>query len=165
MSSAPDGLIDTNVFLHSLANDSYTAECRDFLAGLERGRKYAHLEPLIRHELSYALPRLMRHLTPVDVARYLLLILSWPGIRGEKDVMTDAVQRWGLTPTLGFADAYLAAMASRLGWPVSTKNVRDLVGQGIDVPNPLPTGKPSCPVVNPHPPSSSPRLRSAPGLW
>jgi predicted nucleic acid-binding protein len=139
VSSAPDGLLDTNVFLHSLANDSHTVECRDFLAALERGHSFALLEPMILHELSYALPRLMRHLTPQAVARYLLLILSWPGVRGEKDVMIDAVHRWHQTPGLGFTDAYLAALATQRGCPVYTKNVRDLAGQGVVVPDPLPT--------------------------
>lgn len=54
--------------------------------------------------------------------------------------MDDALRRWSVTPGLAFADAYLAALAARHRCPVYTKNVRELAGQGVDVPDPLPTG-------------------------
>jgi predicted nucleic acid-binding protein len=133
-----DGLIDTNVFIHAHSNDSKSEECRRFLAGLEKGDVYAYIEPLILHELSYALPRYVQQMTREDVAAYLLMILSWDGIRGEKDVLADAVERWRLTPGLSFADAYLSALAAERQCPIYTKNVRELVGQGVSVPDPLP---------------------------
>lgn len=73
-----------------------------------------------------------------DVAEYLLMVLSWDGVVGEKAVMAEAVQRWAVTPGLSFADAYLAALATQRGCAVFTKNLRELRGQGVDAPSPLP---------------------------
>jgi hypothetical protein len=53
-----------------------------------------------------------------DVAEYLLMVLGWEGVRGEKGVMVDAVQRWRHTPGLSFADGYLAALAAQRRCPV-----------------------------------------------
>ena len=77
-------------------------------------------------------------MTRADVAAYLLMVLSWDGIVGDKDRMADAVRRWGSTPGLSFADAYLAAVASHRRCQVFTKNVRELRGQGAEAPDPLP---------------------------
>ena len=136
----PDGLLDTNVFIHAHARDSQTEECRRFLLALERGDLRAHLEPLILHELSYALPHYLKQVTREQIAEYLLMVLSWEGVQGNKDLMVDAVQRWRDAPRLSFADAHLAVLASRRQSPVFTKNVRELRGQGVSVPEPLPTG-------------------------
>ncbi len=133
-----DGLLDTNVFIHAHSNDTASEECRRFLAALERGDVHAHLEPLILHELSSALPRYVQQMTRQDVAAYLLMILSWEGVRGDKDVMADAVDRWRSTAGRSFADAYLAALAAERGCPVYSKNVRELAAQGAAVPDPLP---------------------------
>ena len=135
-----DGLLDTNVFIHAHASDSSTDECRRFLQALEAGRLRAQLEPLILHELSYALPHYVKQMTREQVAEYLLMVLSWEGVQGEKDSMVDAVQRWRNTPGLSFADAYLAALATARQCPVYSKNVRELEGQGVIVPQPLPSG-------------------------
>lgn len=110
----------------------------DPLAALEDGSIQAQIEPIVLHELSYVLPRFMRQMTRKDVVAYLLGVLRWPGVRGEKDLLTDALQRWGRTPGLGFADAYLAVLASRRQCSVYTKNVQELTRQGVDVPDPLP---------------------------
>jgi predicted nucleic acid-binding protein len=139
-SSNAGGLLDTNIFLHAHTHDAFSEECRHFLAALEAGRRSALLEPLILHELSYALPHYLKQMTRSQVAAYLLMVLAWPGMRGEKSTMIDAVQRWRDTPGLAFADAYLAAIASRDGTPVFTKNVRELRGQDALVPEPLPNG-------------------------
>jgi predicted nucleic acid-binding protein len=136
------GLLDTNIFIHAHSTDAHAGECRQFLAALEAGQVRAHLEPLILHELSYALPRYVKQMTRQDVAEYMLMLLSWEGVVGEKDLMAEAVQRWAGTPGLSFADAYLAALASRQGCVVFTKNLRELRGQGAEAPDPLPDGKP-----------------------
>ena len=133
-----EGYLDTNLFIHAHTHDPLSEECSRFLAALEEGRIEAVLEPVILHELSYALPRYLKQLTREDVAEYLLTVLSWDGVRGDKDVMADAVQRWRSTPGLGFADAYLAARAAIGGSPVYTKNVSDFTAQGVSVPEPLP---------------------------
>lgn len=133
-----EGLLDTNVFIHAHASDRHTEECRRFLGALEAGRVKARLEPLILHELSYALPHYIKQMKRADVAGYLLMVLSWDGVQGEKDRMVDAVERWRDTPGLSFTDAYLVALAEQRQCPVCTKNVRELREQGADVPGPLP---------------------------
>jgi predicted nucleic acid-binding protein len=133
-----DGLLDTNVFLHAQTADSHSEECRRFLAALEAGRVRAHIEPLVLHELSYALKHYLKQLTREQIALYLLTVLSWDGVTGDKQTMVDAVERWRVTPGLAFVDAYLAATAARHRCAVYTKIVAELEGQGVAVPNPLP---------------------------
>jgi predicted nucleic acid-binding protein len=133
-----DGLLDTNIFIHAQANDAHTAECRRFLTALQEGRAQARLEPIVLHELSYALKHYMKQITKEQTAQYLLTILSWRGVQGDKDVMVDTVERWWNTQGLSFVDAYLAARAAADGHPVYTKNVREMVAQGVTVPDPLP---------------------------
>lgn len=139
--SDPPGLLDTNVFVHSYTHDAASEECRHFLAALEQGTVQARLEPLILHELSYILPRYVKEMTRGQVAAYLLLVLSWQGVQGEKALMADAVERRRDTPRLAFVDAYLAAMAIRERRQVYTKNVVELERQGALVPQPLPAGQ------------------------
>ena len=133
------GLLDTNVFIHAHTMDPFADECRRFLAALEQGHVEAVLEPLLLHELSFALPRYVRQMTRDDVARYLLMILSWEGVRADKALLVNAVERWWKTPGLSFADAYLETPATQRSCPVYTKNVRELVGQGVVVPQTLPS--------------------------
>lgn len=140
MGDAEVGLLDTNIFVHAHTTDAHANECRQFLAGLEAGRVRAQTEPLILHELSYALPRYLKQMTKQQVAEYLLMILQWPGVEGEKSLLIETVQRWGGTPGLSFADAHLAALASHRRCQVFTKNLRELRGQGVDAPFPLPNG-------------------------
>lgn len=137
-SSDAAGLLDTNVFVHAHTFDTASGECQRFLAALERGDVEARLEPLILHEMTYVLPRYLKQMTRSDIADYLLVVLGWRGVRGDKALMVDTVERWRATPGIAFADAYLAALANRDGRPVFTKNVAELAGQGVTVPRPLP---------------------------
>ena len=134
----PAGLLDTNVFIHAHTRDSASDECRRFLTSLEAGRVKARLDPIVLHGLSYALPHYMKQMTKRDVASYLLMVLGWGAVEGEKAIMVDAVERWRDTPRLSFADAFLAALAADQGRVVYSKNVRELRGQGVEVPSPLP---------------------------
>ncbi len=136
---SPDGLLDTNVFIHSLTHDAHSEECQRFLSALEHGRMEAWLEPLVLHELSYVLRLYIKGITRERTARYLLTVLGWPGVLGEKDLMADTVKRWWMTPSLGFVDAFLAAQATRRGAAVYTMNVREFINQGVPVPEPLPS--------------------------
>lgn len=136
-----DGLLDTNLFIHAQTTDDLSEECRRFLSAVERGEIRATLEPVILHELSYALKRYRQQMTRGQIAEYLRTILLWPGVLGEKDLMLDAVERWEQQPSMGFADAYLAAIAGVRQCKVYTKNVRHFASQGVDVPNPLPNGE------------------------
>jgi predicted nucleic acid-binding protein len=70
------GLLDTNIFIHAHTTDVHAQECQRFLAALESGRLRARLEPLVLHELSYALPRYIKQMTRPEVAEYLLTVLS-----------------------------------------------------------------------------------------
>jgi predicted nucleic acid-binding protein len=137
--SEAEGLLDTNVFIHAYANDAHTAECRAFLLAVERGDVLVRLEPLVLHELSYALPRYLKQMSRTDVARYLLMVLSWKGVRGETDTMVAAVERWLASPNLAFVDAYLCAVAKRDGRPIYSKNVDELRAQEVEVPVRFPT--------------------------
>lgn len=134
-----DGLLDTNVFIHAHSNDRHAEECRRFLSALEQGRLTARIEPLVLHEMSYALPHYVRQMTKEDVADYLLMVLSWDGVLGEKELLAEAVYRWRNTAGLSFADAFLAALGLHSNRCVYTKNVRHLAGQGVEVPDPLPS--------------------------
>jgi predicted nucleic acid-binding protein len=133
------GLVDTNTFVHAHAHDAYSEECRAFLAALEAGATQAQLEPIVLHELFCALPHYIKQMDRRQVAEYLLMVLTWPGIRGAKDVMVDAVERRRGSERLAFVDSYLAALAAQRQCPVYTKNIREFVGQGILVPPTLPS--------------------------
>lgn len=137
-SNVPPGLIDTNVFIHAQTRDAHSEECLQFLEAVKDGRIEVRLEPIVLHELSYALPHYRKGMTRAEVADYLLAILAWEGIGGSKDVLVAAVQRWRDTARLAFVDAYLAALAALDGCPVYTKNVAELERQGVAVPDPLP---------------------------
>jgi predicted nucleic acid-binding protein len=87
------GLLDANVFIHAQTNDISSQECREFLQAVERGSVRVEIPPVVLHELTYALPRYLRQLSRADVATYLLSVLHWPGIRGDNELMIDAVKR------------------------------------------------------------------------
>jgi predicted nucleic acid-binding protein len=142
MPATASGLLDTKVVIHAYTSDRWSGECRDFLGALRDGRVRAHLDPLVLHELSYALPRYMQQLQAdrQELAAFLLMILSWPGVEGDKETMIDTVQRWSGSPGLAFVDAYLAVRAGQRGCPIYTKNARELERQGVSVPRALPGG-------------------------
>lgn len=132
------GFIDTNVFIHAQTTDDLSEECRRFLFAVERGDIHTRLEPVILHELSYALKRYRQQMSRGQIAEFLRTILLWPGILGDKEIMLDAVDRWEQHASIGFADAYLAALAVTHRSPVYTKNVRHFASQRVEVPDPLP---------------------------
>jgi predicted nucleic acid-binding protein len=99
-----DGFVDTNVFIHALATDDHSIECRQFLSLIQRGELEVRLEATVMHELSYMLKRFQKQLSRQDVADYLLMILSWPGIQAEKILLIDAVRHWRRTDGLAFVD-------------------------------------------------------------
>lgn len=133
-----DAFVDTNVFIHALTHDAHAEECVQFLEALRAGKKRARLEPIVVHELSYALPHYRKGMPRAEVAEFLLAILGWDGTVGEKGVLVDTVQRWRDTRGLAFVDAYLAALATRDGCAVYTKNIGEFVSQGVDAPAHLP---------------------------
>jgi predicted nucleic acid-binding protein len=134
-----EGLIDTNVFLRAITRDTHADEYRAFLALIEQGQIQVQIDPLVIHELSYTLPRLRQHRTRDEVAAFLLTLLTWPGIIGDKVLLVDAIQRWQAVDGLGFVDAFLTARAIRERWAIYTKNIRHFTNQGIEIPDPLPS--------------------------
>jgi predicted nucleic acid-binding protein len=131
------GLLDTNVFIHAHTSDAHAEDCRAFLSALERGERKARIEPVILHELSYALPHYIKQMSKEDVGQYLIMVLSWPGVVGDISLQIDAVERWRATPGLSFADAYLSALALSEDVPVYSKNLKELRAQGVDIPSSL----------------------------
>lgn len=138
MSDPSVGIVDTNVFVHAHTSDAHAEECSRFLAALRNGTQRAALESVVLHVLTYVLPRYTKQMTRADVAAYLLMVLNWPGIEADNDLMIEAVNRWARTQGLSFVDAYLSALAIRRHCPVYTKNVRELAHGGVDVPRVLP---------------------------
>jgi predicted nucleic acid-binding protein len=134
----PAGLVDTNVFIHAQSHDALAEECLTFLEAVERGEVEVRVEPLVVHELSYALPRYRQGMTRPEMAAYLLNILGWEGVVGDKEILVEAVELWRDADSLAFVDAYLAALARRDDCPVYSKNVADIRAAGVDVPSSLP---------------------------
>ena len=139
VSEPPLGLLDTNVVVHAFANDANSEECARHLRALRDGRAQALVEPVVLHELTYVLPQFVQQMARRDVSAFLLELVGWEAVRGDKPVLVGALERWRDTPGLGFVDAYLAALATRRGLPVYTKNIREFARQRVNVPNPLPT--------------------------
>lgn len=108
------------------------------MRALEAGRVAAGLDPLVVHELTYALPRFIQQMNRADVAALILEMLGWESIRADKSNLVSALEQWRERPGLAFVDAYLAALALRIDAPVFTKNVRDFGRLGVRVPEPLP---------------------------
>ncbi len=132
-----EGLIDTNVFIHSLTNDPQSADCRAFVVSVAHGETHVRLEFPVLHELSYALPRRIKQMDRTDVVRYLTMVINWPGVHGDKATMLATVDRWSRTRGLAFVDAYLSVLALDRSCPVYTKNAREIRAQGVTVPDPL----------------------------
>jgi hypothetical protein len=107
------------------------------LTAVANGATTAILDPLIAHELSYALPRLRKPMSHADVAGYLLQVLGWDGIRGDVDLLSDAIRTWRDGPGVAFVDAYLMVRGIGENRPNYTKNFRDLANRGVTVPTPL----------------------------
>lgn len=132
-----DGLLDTNVVVHSFEPGPLGVECSTFLRDLEAGRAQAVLDPLVVHELTYVLPRYLKQFTRSDVAGYLTDLVNLRGIIADKILLIEALRLWATTSGLGFVDAYLVTRARRENRQIYTKNVRELAQLGATIPQPL----------------------------
>jgi predicted nucleic acid-binding protein len=130
-------LLDTNVFIHAASTDEHSEECRTLLAELQYGRRFARLEILVVHELTYTLPRYLKQASKFQIVNLILAIVEWPGIVIDKPMIRGALIRWRDTQGLSFTDAYLAQRAESDGCAIYSKNVRELRAQGAVVPDPL----------------------------
>jgi predicted nucleic acid-binding protein len=142
VSESVPALIDTNVFIHALTHEEHSEECLRLLEAVAAGQVQVRLEPLVAHELSYALPHYRKQMSRAEVAEYLLAVLAWDGVVADKGLLVNAVERWCGSRSLAFVDAYLAALAQREGCAVYSMNVRELEALGAQVPRPLPGGAP-----------------------
>src|SRR5688572_2438902 len=130
----PEGLVDTNVFIHANTTDALSEECARFLTALKDGRQFARLEEAVVHELSFAWRHVFQQASRDDIATYLLTVLTWPGIVvDDRSRLIGAVRRWQAS-SIGFIDALLSEKALEEDRPVYTKNRRDFRRQGVDVP-------------------------------
>jgi hypothetical protein len=100
----------------------------------------AVLHPLVVHELTYVLQRIRRSWDRERIAQHVLLIIGWPGIVGETELLRRAVMRWGSTPNLSYVDSYLIEAALAENRPVYTVNVRNFAPFGVVTPSPLHSG-------------------------
>lgn len=135
-SSVSDGLLDTNVVIHSLRSDSHAEECRAFLDSLEVGQRSVRLEPYVVHEITYVMSRQLKF-TKNETVSILLRIVQWPGVECERELLNCALLRWRDHAGLSFIDALLASQAVLSKTRVFTINVKDFDDVGIEVPKPL----------------------------
>ena len=133
------GYLDTNIVIHSLTSDEHSAECLAFLHALERGDVFAELDVLVLHELTYMGPRYRKQYARADVTRLLIWLVGLEGIKCDRDLLTETLKRWASSDALGFVDAHLLELAKRLDRPIYTKNAKHFVGQGVPIPDPLPS--------------------------
>ena len=71
-----EGLVDTNVFIHAQTHDPFADECLRFLEAVSSGRLRAQIDPMVFHELSYALPHYRQGMSREEIAEYLLAMLA-----------------------------------------------------------------------------------------
>lgn len=135
-SSKTDGLLDTNVVIHSLMNDSNSEECRAFLDLVRKGKRIVRLEPYIVHEITNVLARRIKLSRPESVS-ILLRMIQWPGIECDRNLLNGALLKWRDHPELSFIDALLVSDAILNQTRIFTINVDDFADYGIDVPKPL----------------------------
>ncbi len=131
MSVAEDaGWLDTNIFVHARTRDDRSAACRRLLGRLASGESMGRIDPVVVHELTYALP----HVFPMgklEVADYIKTVLTWESIDavGGKEPLIVALTPWA-EHGISFVDALLAARALQDGTMVSTENVKDIIKVG-----------------------------------
>jgi hypothetical protein len=88
--------------------------------------------------MTYVLQRVAKQWSRTQIAAYVLTVLRWPGVQGDKPLLEDALRHWGRMPGLSFVDAFLGAVARRDGRQVYTINTRDFLVQGLTLQNPFP---------------------------
>ncbi len=137
MSELRVGLLDTNVLIHALTNDSQGAECRRFLEAVQTGDRAVLLTTVVIHEFTYAVTRYRQQMSRQDVADYLIGLMALPAVYLDDEAVFESVRIWANSPGVGFVDAYLAVRAQRDRMPIYTKNIRHFEPFDVDVPNPL----------------------------
>jgi predicted nucleic acid-binding protein len=120
------GLLDTNIFVHSLfTRDPHAPRCQALLDAIERGEAEGWLDVGVVHELTYALRRAPGFTDRATIRAYIDRILAMPQILADdKDALISAIERWA-SEGVGFIDAWLATLADRRGLPICSVNRQD----------------------------------------
>lgn len=120
------GWLDTNLFIHSLfPADTHYPRCQVILRALDDGRAEGWIDIIVLHELTYNLLRLRFGADRQGAAEYIRGILRHGSIMADnKPAMLTALDRWA-DHGVGFADAWLAALADRRSMPICSVNGRD----------------------------------------
>lgn len=51
------GILDSNIVIHSFTNDQWTEPAIALLTQIEQGELLVTIDPMVIHEIAYALPR------------------------------------------------------------------------------------------------------------
>jgi predicted nucleic acid-binding protein len=132
-----DGLLDTNVLVHSILDDIPSEECRKFLAMVEAGERRVRLEVYVVHELTFVLGRVRRQMSRQEIVEFLYQVIEWPGIECDRELLIGTLDRWQQRKGIAFVDALLATQARLSNTRIFSKNVREFRDTGIEVPEPL----------------------------
>lgn len=122
--------LDANVILRYLVVPStpeiraMAETARTLFAAVERGEEEITTTEVVLHEVAYVLAAKTHYGLPVaEVTSRLRTILGVPGFRlarGQKRLYLRALDLWDAHPTLGFADAIVAASVEARGIPLAT---------------------------------------------
>jgi predicted nucleic acid-binding protein len=122
--------LDANVVLRYLTQPTtpearaMSEEARALFEAVQRGEEEITTTEVVLYEVAYVLAsRHHYHLAPADIAAALKLILRLPGFRlprGEKRRYLRALDIYAAHPSLGFADAIVAATVEQQGIPLAT---------------------------------------------
>ena len=113
----------------------WSSACRRFLKDVAAGNVMVTIEPIVVHELTYAISRVRKDLDRKAVADTILVLLSGAGVDEPTGLIAGAVEAWRDTPQLSFVDAYLGAKSLAEDRPVYTVNRKDFLRQGVDAPD------------------------------
>ena len=123
-------LVDTNYFLRYLTqpvtpNDRVMREtARTLFETVQRGEEECTTTEVVLHEVIYILAsRRHYNASADDIAAALKLVLQLPGFRlprGDKRRYLRALDLYETHPTLGFADAVVAATVEQQDIPLAT---------------------------------------------
>jgi predicted nucleic acid-binding protein len=122
--------LDANYFLRYLTQPATPGDrvmgeiARGLFEAVQRGDEEVTTTEVVLHEVAYVLASKRHyHVPPADIAAALKLILRLPGFRlprGDKRRYLRALDLYASHPTLGFADAIVAATVEQQGVPLAT---------------------------------------------
>jgi predicted nucleic acid-binding protein len=122
--------LDTNYFLRYLVVPAtpelraMAETARALFEAVERGEEEITTTEVVLHEVAYILASRIHYNLPVaDVTTALRTILRLPGFRlgrGQRRLYLRALDLWDTYPTIGLADAIIAASVAQRQTPLVT---------------------------------------------